>query len=77
MGRLGSTGLRAMPLEGRHSRYSGAYLPLLPPPGLDTISDDYGLAASYRRIDLAAAGGARATRMSLLWAGLSSWRVPE
>jgi hypothetical protein len=32
-GRLGSTGLRAMPSEGWHSR-----LPLLQPPGLDTIS---------------------------------------
>ncbi len=26
-------------------------------------------------MDLAAAAGARATRMSLLWAGLSSWRT--
>jgi hypothetical protein len=64
-----------MPSEGRHSRHSGAYLPLLPPPGLDIISDDYGPAASCRRMDLDAAAGARATRMSLLWAGWSSWRT--
>jgi hypothetical protein len=59
-------------IGGTHSRHSGAYQPLLPPPGL---SDDYGPAASCRRIDLAAAAGARATRMSLLWAGWSSWRT--
>ncbi len=62
-------GLRAMPLERRRSRHSLAYLPLLPPPGTD-ISDDYGPAGSCWRIDLAAAG-ARATRMSLLWAELT------
>ncbi len=63
------TGLRAMPSEGRRSRHSGAYLPLLPQPGPDTISDDYGPATTFLRMDLAAAAGARATRMSLLWAG--------
>ncbi len=57
-----------MPSEGRHSKHSGAYLPL-PPLGLDSISDDYGPAASCLRMDLAAAAGARATRMNLLWAG--------
>jgi hypothetical protein len=38
-------------------------------PGLDTASDDYGPAATCRSMDLAAAAGARATRMSQLWAG--------
>ena len=38
------------------------------PLGLDTISDDYGPATTCRRMDLAAAAGARATRLSLLWA---------
>jgi hypothetical protein len=33
-------------------------------PGLGTISDDYGLAAICRSMDLAAAAGARATSMS-------------
>ncbi len=70
-----STGLQDMPSEGRHNRHSGAYLPLHPPKGLDTISDDYGLAGSCRRMDIAAAAGARATRMSLLWPGWSSWRT--
>jgi hypothetical protein len=74
-GRLGSTGLRDMPSEGRHSTHSGIYLLLLSPPGLDTISDDNGPAGSSRRMDLATAAGARATRMSLLWAGWSSWRT--
>jgi hypothetical protein len=41
-GRFGSTGLRAMPSEGRHSRHSGAHPPLLPSPGNATISGDYG-----------------------------------
>ncbi len=35
-------------------------------PGLGTISDDYGPAATCRSMDLAAAVGARATRMSQL-----------
>jgi hypothetical protein len=131
--RLRSTGLPAMPSEGRHSRHSVCCQPLLPPPGspsdvgspepdwgaafmqraarredevlgepwqvgpaadlrirririrsirdrdaspeISTLSDDYGPAASCRRMDLAAAPGARATRMSLLWAGWSSWRT--
>jgi hypothetical protein len=68
-GRLGSMGLLAMPSKGRRSRHSEAYLPQLPQPGLDTISDDYGLATTCRRMVLAAAAGARATRMSPLWAG--------
>ncbi len=38
-------------------------------PGLATVSDDYGPATTCRRMDLAAAAGARATRMSPLWAG--------
>ena len=38
-------------------------------PGLGTISDDYGPAAFRRSKDLAAAAGARATRMSRLRAG--------
>ncbi len=70
-GRLGSTGLRAMISEGRRSRHSGAYLPQLPQPGLDTISDDYEPAASCRRMALAAATGARATRMKLADEGRS------
>ena len=41
-GRLRSTGLQAMPSEGRHSWHSGAHLPLLSSPGRVTISDDYG-----------------------------------
>ena len=41
-GQLGSTGLQAMPWEGRHSWHSGAHLPLLSSPGLAIISDDYG-----------------------------------
>ncbi len=53
-GRLGSTGLLAMPSEGWHT------------PGLDTNSDDYGPAATCRSMDLAATAGARATRMSIL-----------
>ncbi len=48
----------------------GAYLPLLPKPGLNAISDDY-----WRRMDLAAAAASRATCMSLLCAGWSSWRT--
>ena len=44
-------------------------LPRLPQPGLGTISDDYGPAAFRRSKDLAAAAGARATRMSRLRAG--------
>jgi hypothetical protein len=32
--------------EGRQSRHSEAYLPLLSPPGLDTISDDCGPAGA-------------------------------
>jgi hypothetical protein len=59
--------------EKRHSRHSGAYLPLLSPLGLYTISEDYGQAGSSLRMDLAATAGAHATRMSLLWAGRSSW----
>ncbi len=43
-GRLVSTGLRTMPLEGLHSWHSGAYLLLLSQQGLNTISDDFGLA---------------------------------
>jgi hypothetical protein len=62
-----------MPSEGGHS---GAYLPQQPQPGLNTINDDYGPATSCRRMDLAAAAGARATRMSLLWAGWSGGREP-
>jgi hypothetical protein len=65
----GPTGLRAMPSEGRRSRHSGAYLPQLPQQAPDTISDDYGPATTCRRMDLAAAAGARATRMSPLCAG--------
>ncbi len=61
-----------MPLEGRHSRHSVAYLPLLPPQGLDTISDDYVPAGSRQRMDITTAA---VTRMSLLWAGRSSWRT--
>ncbi len=40
-------------------------------PGLGTISDDYGPAATCRSMDLAAAAAAEAsaTRMSRLWAG--------
>ena len=44
-------------------------LPQITRPGLGTISDDYGPAATCRSMDLAAAAGARATRMSPLWAG--------
>ena len=44
-------------------------LPQLSQPGLGTISDDYGPAAIRRSKDLAAASGARATRMSRLRAG--------
>jgi hypothetical protein len=43
-GRLGSTGLRAMPSEGRHSRHSGASIadnaPGLPSPETDTTFVD-------------------------------------
>ncbi len=43
------------------------------PQGLDTISDD---CWPGRRMDLTtAAFGARATHMSVLWAGWSSWRT--
>ena len=44
-------------------------LPRLSQQGLGTISDDYGPAAFRRSKDLAAAAGARATRMSRLRAG--------
>ncbi len=57
-GRLGSTGLLAMPSEGRRSRHSGAFLPRQPQPGLDANSDDYGPATTCRRMDLVAAAGA-------------------
>jgi hypothetical protein len=67
-GRLGSTGLRAMPSEGRHSRHSGAST-ADNAPVLGTTSDDYRPAATCRSMDLAAAAGARANRMSRLWAG--------
>ncbi len=40
-----------MPSEGLHSRHSGAYILQLPQQGLDTISDDYGLATTCRRMD--------------------------
>jgi len=47
-------------------------------PGLGTISDDYGPAAFRRSKDLAAAAGARATRMSRLRAGdAAGGRGPE
>ena len=47
-------------------------------PGLGTISDDYGPAAIRRSKDLAAAAGARATRMSRLRAGdAAGGRGPE
>jgi hypothetical protein len=53
-------------------------LPQLPQPGLGTISDDYGPAATCRSMDLAAAAGARANRMSRLWAGdADGGRGPE
>jgi hypothetical protein len=45
---------------------------------LGTISDDYEPAATCRSMDLAAAAGARATRMSRLWAGdAAGGRGPE
>ena len=53
-------------------------LPQLSQPGLGTISDDYGPAAIRRSKDLAAAAGARATRMSRLRAGnAAGGRGPE
>ena len=53
-------------------------LPQLLQPGLGTISDDYGPAAFRRSKDLAAAAGARATRMSRLWASdAAGGRGPE
>ena len=47
-GRLGSTGLQAMPSEGRHrdSWHSGANPPPLSSPGRVTLSDDYGPGAA-------------------------------
>ncbi len=51
-----------MPSEGRHSRHSGAST-AENAPGLDTTSDYYGPAATCRSMDLAAAAGARATRI--------------
>jgi hypothetical protein len=71
-GRLGSTGLRAMPLEGRQSRHSGAHLQQLPQQGLDTINDDCRPSVSCQRMDLAAAAGSRATCMSWLTVGRCS-----
>ena len=53
-------------------------LPQLPQPGLGTISDDYGSAATCQSMDLAAAAGARATRKGRLWAGdAAGGRGPE
>ncbi len=56
-------------------------LPQLSQQGLGTITDDYGPAATCRSMesmDLAAAAGARATRMSRLWAGdVAGGRGPE
>ena len=53
-------------------------LPQLSQPGLGTISDDYGPAAIRRRMDLAAAAGASATRKSRLRAGdAAGGRGPE
>ncbi len=46
----------------------------LPQPSLGTISDNYGPAATCRSMGLAAAAGARATRMSRLWAGDAAGR---
>ncbi len=60
-GRLGSTGLRAMPSD---TAGTPELLPQLSQPGLGTISDDYGPAAIRRSKDLATAAGARATRKS-------------
>ncbi len=54
-----------MPSEGRHSRHSGASI-ADNTPGLYTISDDYGPAATCRSMDLAATTGARATHMGRL-----------
>jgi hypothetical protein len=65
-GRLGSTGLRAMPSEGRHSRHSGAST-ADNAPRLDTISDDYG-PATCRSMDLSCIelqGGPAATCRSV------------
>ena len=76
-GRLGSTGLQAVPSEGKHSWHSGAHHPPPPSsPGRVTLSDDYGPGRSSRRMDLAAAAaGDRVTRISLSRAGRSSWRT--
>jgi hypothetical protein len=53
-------------------------LPQLLQPGLGTISDDYGPAATCRSMDLAAAAGARATCKSRLRAGdAAGGRGPE
>jgi hypothetical protein len=51
-------------------------LPQITQPGLGTTSDDYGPAATCRSMNLASAAGARATRMSQLWAGdaAGAWR---
>jgi hypothetical protein len=64
-------------VTGRHSRHSGASTEDNAP-GLGTTSDNYGPAATSRSMDLAAAAGARATRMSRLWAGeAAGGRGPE
>jgi hypothetical protein len=66
-----------MPIEGLHSRHSRAST-TDNAPGFDTISDDYGQAATCRSMDLAAAARARATRMNRLWAGdAAGGRGPE
>ena len=66
-----------MPLEGLHSRHSGAST-ADNAPGLCTTSGDYGQAATCLIMDLAADAGARATRMSRLWAGdAAGGRGPE
>jgi hypothetical protein len=68
-GPTGATGRAGGPLRKLPGTVTCELPPQLLQPGLGTISDDYGPAAFRRSKDLAAAAGARATRMSRLRAG--------
>ena len=71
-------GLTGHAIGGTAQQALRELLPQLSQPDLGTISDNYGPAAIRRSKDFAAAAGARATRMSRLWAcDAAGGRGPE